>query len=83
MRVVPRSVAFDDLEELAALRVPTLVVGTRDAGDPGHPLAIAEQYAEQIPGAQLTVENEGDTPLAWQGARLSRAIGDFLDGAQV
>jgi 3-oxoadipate enol-lactonase len=82
VRVVPRSTAFGDLAELADLTVPTLVVGTRDAADPGHPLAVAERYAQTIPGAELVVEDEGDTPLAWQGARLSRAIGDFLDGLQ-
>jgi hypothetical protein len=25
------------------------------------------------------VEDEGKSPLAWQGARLSAAIGDFLE----
>jgi pimeloyl-ACP methyl ester carboxylesterase len=83
VRIVPRSEAFGDLAELSALTTPTLVVGTRDAGDPGHPLAVAARYAECIPGAELVVEDEGDTPLAWQGARLSRAIGDFLERAQV
>jgi pimeloyl-ACP methyl ester carboxylesterase len=82
LRVVPRSAAFADPDELAAIGAPTLVVGTRDAGDPGHPLAVAQRYVETIPGAVLTVEDEGDTPLAWQGARLSRAIGDFLDRVQ-
>jgi len=24
------------------------------------------------------VEDEGSSPLAWQGARLSRAVGEFL-----
>ena len=62
--------------------MPALVVGTRDEADPGHPLATAEEYARRLPRAQLTVEDPGDTPLAWQGARLSRAIGDFLAGRQ-
>jgi len=82
VRVVPRSEAFRDLSALEALRVPTLVVGSQDGPDPGHPLAVAERYAERIDGAELIVEPEGDTPLAWQGARLSRAIGDFLERAQ-
>jgi hypothetical protein len=25
------------------------------------------------------VEDKGSSPLAWQGARLSHAIGDFLE----
>jgi pimeloyl-ACP methyl ester carboxylesterase len=82
LRIVSRSVAFDDPGELAEIAVPTLIVGTRDAGDPGHPLAVAEEYAGRIPRSELAVESEGDTPLAWQGARLSRTIGAFLDRAQ-
>jgi pimeloyl-ACP methyl ester carboxylesterase len=82
VRVVPRSEAFSELTELKALRMPTLVVGSRDGPDPGHPLSVAERYAEHIPSAEIVVEAEGDTPLAWQGARLSRAIGDFLDRVQ-
>ncbi|MEX2025165.1 MAG: alpha/beta hydrolase [Thermoleophilaceae bacterium] len=80
LRIVPRSEAFASLDELERLDAPTLVVGSRDGPDPGHPLAVAEAYARRLPHAQLAVEDEGDSPLAWQGARLSRTIGDFLDG---
>lgn len=79
LRVVPRSEAFASLDELERIDVPVLVAGTRDDADPGHPLAIAEQYAQRLPRGELAVEEPGDTPLAWQGARLSRAIGDFLE----
>jgi pimeloyl-ACP methyl ester carboxylesterase len=78
LRVVPRSVAFDGLESLGALEMPALVVGSRDDSDPGHPLALAEAYAAHLPNARLIVENEGESPLAWQGAQLSRAIEVFL-----
>ncbi len=82
LRVVPRSEAFSDLSELERLDVPALVVGSRDGPDPGHPLATAEEYARRLPRAELIVEDEGDTPLAWQGAQLSRAVGDFLERVQ-
>ena len=78
LRVVPRSQPFEDLAELERLDMPVLVVGTRDDADPSHPLATAEEYARRLPRGELAVEDLGDTPLAWQGARLSRAIGDFL-----
>jgi 3-oxoadipate enol-lactonase len=78
IRVVPRSVAFDGLEALAALEMPALVVGSRDESDPGHPLALAEAYAAALPNAKLLLEAEGESPLAWQGAQLSRAIESFL-----
>ena len=79
LRVVPASTPFDGLERLEGLDVPVLVVGTRDEADPLHPLAVAQEYAERLPRGELVTEDEGDTPLAWQGARLSRAIGDFLE----
>jgi pimeloyl-ACP methyl ester carboxylesterase len=79
LRVVPRSRAFDGLAPLERLDVPVLVVGSRDDADSLHPLAIAEEYARRLPRAELVVEKEGSSPLAWQGARLSRAIGDFLE----
>ncbi len=79
LHVVPRSEAFAGLELLERLDMPALVVATRDEADPGHPLATAEEYAARLPHGELVVEAPGDTPLAWQGARLSRAIGDFLD----
>lgn len=83
LRVVPRSMPFTALDELERLDLPVLVVGTRDEADPGHPLATAREYARRLPHAELAVEEPGDTPLAWQGARLSRAIGDFLERSQV
>lgn len=78
LRQVPRSVAFDGLEALREISAPTLVVGSRDSADPVHRLGVAERYVERIPGARLLVEDEGATPVAWQGARLSKAIAEFL-----
>jgi pimeloyl-ACP methyl ester carboxylesterase len=79
VRVVSRSQAVEDPDALGSLDVPTLIVGSRDEPDPRHPLALAEELARSLPRAELIVEDPGDSPLAWQGARLSRAIGDFLD----
>jgi hypothetical protein len=76
--VVPRSIAFDGLESLQSLEMPALVIGSRDESDPGHPLALAEAYASNLRNARLLVESEGQSPLAWQGAQLSRAIEAFL-----
>jgi pimeloyl-ACP methyl ester carboxylesterase len=77
LREVPRSRPFRSLAELEGLAVPTLVVASHDAADPGHPYAVAEAYAARIPGARLTSEAEGQSPLAWQGGRLSREIETF------
>jgi pimeloyl-ACP methyl ester carboxylesterase len=81
LRVVPRSLAFEGLEELEHVEIPALIVPSRDEADPGHPFAIGEAWAERLPNAKLVTEDEGKSPLAWQGARLSRAIADFLGEA--
>jgi pimeloyl-ACP methyl ester carboxylesterase len=74
LEVVSRSRPFESVDQLNALDMPTVVVGSRDEADPGHPLAVAERYAAAIPDAQLVVEEPGKSPLAWQGGQLSRVI---------
>lgn len=81
LRQVPHSVAWKGLEPLEHLDVPVLIVGSRDEADALHPLGVAEEYRRKLPRAELVVEDEGSSPLAWQGARLSGAIGDFLERA--
>jgi pimeloyl-ACP methyl ester carboxylesterase len=77
LREVPRSRPFESMDELEFLDVPALVVASHDVADPGHPYAVAESYAERIPGARLISEGEGESPLAWQGGRLSREVAAF------
>lgn len=78
LRVVPRSRPFS-LSDLESLEVPVLVVGDRDEADPGHPLAVAQEYAHLLPRSELLVEEEGKSPIAWQGGQLSHAIADFAE----
>jgi 3-oxoadipate enol-lactonase len=78
LRVVPRSQAFEGPELLGALEPPTLIVGSRDETDPDHPLEVAERYSELIPDARLILEEPGQSPIAWRGAALSRAILEFV-----
>jgi pimeloyl-ACP methyl ester carboxylesterase len=77
LRQVPRSRPFESMEDLEALRTPSLVVASGDGADPGHPEAVARAYAERLPRARLVGEAEGQSPLAWQGGRLSREIDSF------
>ncbi len=74
LRTVPRSRPFATRDQLRAITAPTVVVADRDEPDPGHPLAIGELYASLIPGARLIVEDEGQSPIAWQGGQLSKVI---------
>jgi pimeloyl-ACP methyl ester carboxylesterase len=77
LREVPRSRPFDSMEELRALEVPALVVASNDDADPGHPYEAAAAYARALPNARFLSEEPGQSPLAWQGGRLSRALAAF------
>jgi pimeloyl-ACP methyl ester carboxylesterase len=79
LRQIPRSVAWKGLEPLCDLDVPVLIVASRDEADGLHPFAVAEEYDRRLPRSELVVEERGKSPLAWQGARLSGEIGDFLE----
>jgi pimeloyl-ACP methyl ester carboxylesterase len=81
LNAVPRSRAFEDWSELAELALPTLVVASRDEADPGHPYAVGERYAREIPDAELLSEEPGSSPLAWQGGQLSKAIAALAERA--
>jgi pimeloyl-ACP methyl ester carboxylesterase len=80
LEAVPRSRPFETLAELSAIAAPTLIVASRDAADPGHPLAVGEAWANAIPGARLVVEEQStppSSPIAWQGGQLSKLIGEL------
>lgn len=77
---IPRSRPFERLDDLAAIRCPVAVVGSRDEPDPGHPLATAEAFAAAL-NTDLIVEEPGKSPIAWQGGQLSRVIADVVQRA--
>lgn len=78
LRAVPRSRPFAARDDLRAIAAPTVVVADRDEPDPGHPLAVGELYASLIPAARLVVEEEGNSPIAWQGGQLSKVIASVV-----
>ncbi len=78
LHAIPRSVAFNGLDALSAIGVPTLIIGSRDEFDPDHPLVVAEDYAMRIHGSHLVVDPPGQSPLAWRGGSLSRVVSAFL-----
>jgi pimeloyl-ACP methyl ester carboxylesterase len=78
---VPRSRPFEAWDELEAIAAPTVIVASRDEVDPEHPYAVGERYAETIPGARLVSEEPGASPLAWQGAQVSKVISEVADAA--
>ncbi len=75
---IPRSAPFDELDYLAEITAPAIIVGSRDSADPSHPLAVAERWAQTMPSARLEVEDEGRSPLAWQGGRLARFAEELI-----
>jgi len=81
LRQVPRSRPFEGLHALEEVDAPTLIVASRDESDPGHPLRVAEAYHSRLRRSELMVEEPGKSPIAWQGAQLSRAIAEFAERA--
>jgi pimeloyl-ACP methyl ester carboxylesterase len=77
LRQVPRSRPFESMDDLERLELPALVVASHDAADPGHPYEVAAAYAARLPRSRLIGEAEGESPLAWQGGKLSREIAAF------
>lgn len=63
--------------EAAALRLPVLVIG--HDGDPAHPLAVARELADVIPGATLVeVPPKGDATKEQHLSALREAVTRFL-----
>lgn len=77
LEAIPRSAPFESWSDLGQTSAPTVVVASRDEADPSHPLAVGERYANSIPGARLVVEDLGSSPIAWQGAQLSKVLADL------
>jgi hypothetical protein len=44
---------------------------------------VAAEWAERLPHAKLISEDEGASPLAWQGGMLSREIAAFCERDEV
>jgi pimeloyl-ACP methyl ester carboxylesterase len=81
LAAVPRSRPFESWDALADLDMPAIVVASRDEADPEHPFAVAERYAAALPEAELRTEEEGSSPLAWQGGQFSRVIAEAAERA--
>jgi pimeloyl-ACP methyl ester carboxylesterase len=77
LQAVPRSKPFTAWEDLERIEAPTVIVASRDEADPEHPYAVGERYAQTIPNAKLVSEDEGASPLAWQGAQVSKVISEL------
>jgi len=82
LHALPRSRPFGDLHALEQIECPAVVVASRDEADPGHPLQIAEAYAELLAQGRLVVEEPGQSPLAWQGGQLSKVIAELAAHAR-
>jgi hypothetical protein len=83
LSAVPRSRPFESWDDLGALEgIAVAVVVSRDDADPEHPLATGERWVEAIPGAERVTEDEGASPIAWQGGQLSKVIAGVAERAR-
>jgi pimeloyl-ACP methyl ester carboxylesterase len=73
---IPNNTAFSGAGELARIDVPTTVIAAER--DPVHPVGVAEQWAEGIPGAALTTVPARDDGLRAYVAATREAIGAAL-----
>jgi 3-oxoadipate enol-lactonase len=80
LREVPRSIPYDGLGALERIELPALVVASHDEADPGHPYEAAVRIRDRLPNARLVSEEQDESPLAWQGGKLSREIEQFAKG---
>jgi pimeloyl-ACP methyl ester carboxylesterase len=77
---MPRSAPFPSYRALAELAVPTLVIGA--PRDPVHPLALAQEWAAAIPGAELaTVPARDPDPTGYQAELTARTAAFLSAGA--
>lgn len=74
---VPPSRPFDAWSDLHGIEVPAVVVASRDDADKEHPLELGRRYAAELPDAAVQTEEEGKSPLAWQGGQLSKVIAEL------
>ncbi len=77
LAALPRSMPFAEVSDLAAIQVPTVIIGSSDDADPEHPFVVAQAYRDTIPGARLLTEQAGASPLAWQGSQVSKIIAEL------
>ncbi|MDQ4133845.1 MAG: alpha/beta hydrolase [Actinomycetota bacterium] len=71
-----RGAAVSDLptrEEVRSIVMPALVLAR--TGDPGHPVAVAEELADLLVLSELHVADKADSVRAWPGL-----VRDFLNG---
>ncbi len=77
LREVTASLPFVGLGTLAAVTLPVLVVASHDAADPGHPYEVAVRWCEELADARMVGEAKDESPMAWQGGKLSHEIAAF------
>jgi pimeloyl-ACP methyl ester carboxylesterase len=75
---MPRSRPFGSYADLAAIRVPTLVIGTDR--DFLHPLRLAREWFMAIPNARFRIVPARDADETLYEAAIRSAITEFLHG---
>jgi pimeloyl-ACP methyl ester carboxylesterase len=73
---MPRSVPYDHPSDLAVVTAATVVLGA--AGDPVHPLAMAQEWAANLPAAEYGELVARDVDAIGQARQIRSATADFL-----
>ncbi len=75
--LLPRSLPFDSLDELAHISVPTLVIG--NDRDPIHPRRMCEVLAASIPASELRIVTSQAVDGNAHRAEIQQVIMEFLN----
>ena len=74
---IPRDTPHPDRKQWAAIKVPTLILATDT--DPVHPLRLARDLADAIPGADLQQVTSKSTGAELHAREVQSAIGNWLE----
>jgi pimeloyl-ACP methyl ester carboxylesterase len=74
---IPRDTPHPDRKQWAAIKVPTLILATDT--DPVHPLRLARDLANAIPGADLQQVTSKSTGAELHAREVQSAIGNWLE----
>ena len=74
---IPRDTPHPDRKQWAAIKVPTLILASDT--DPVHPLRLARDLADAIPGADLQQVTSKSTGAELHAREVQSAIGNWLE----
>jgi pimeloyl-ACP methyl ester carboxylesterase len=80
LRAIPASAPVDSLDKLAALGIPSLVLGNRN--DPLHPFELAQTVAKAIPGSRFHEFPSKSEDMNGHYQQFRQIVTEFLESCE-